>query len=161
MTRERDVLLAHLGTEREHVLAAGDGLSERDLTREAAPSGWSIAQMLNHLTYDGEIFWIGAILGGDEECIDLIQDGWNVPVTSGADAVAEYRRWARRSDAMLADLDLDASPRWWPPEEVFPFPPFADARDCLLRLLMETATHAGHLDIARELIDGHQHLVVG
>jgi hypothetical protein len=31
----------------------------------------------------------------------------------------------------------------------------------VLRLLMETATHAGHLDIARERIDGRQHLVVG
>ena len=30
----------------------------------------------------------------------------------------------------------------------------------LLRLLLETATHAGHLDMAREGIDGHQHLVV-
>ena len=70
------------------MLAAVEGLSEQDLTRAAAPSGWSIAQMLNHLTYDDEIFWAGAILGGDRECIALIQDGWNVWVTSGADAVA-------------------------------------------------------------------------
>ncbi|MDF2093712.1 DUF664 domain-containing protein [Knoellia sp. 3-2P3] len=76
-------------------------------------------------------------------------------------AVAEYRRWGRRSDAVLAEVDLDESPRWWPPEEVFPFPPFADARGCVYRLLVETATHAGHLDIAREQIDGRQHLVVG
>ena len=161
MTRERAALLAHLHAEREHVFAAVEGLSERDLTRAAVPSGWSIAELLNHLTYDDEIFWAGAILGGDEGCIGLIQDGWKVPVTSGADAVAQYRRWRRRSDAVLAEVDLDASARWWPPEQVFPFPPCADARDCVLRLLMETATHAGHLDIARERIDGRQHLVVG
>ena len=161
MTRERAELLAHLDAERRHVLAAVDGLGEEDLTRAAAPSGWSIAQLLNHLTYDDEIFWAGAILGGDEECIGLIQDGWKAAVTSGADAVAQYSHWRRRSDAVLAEVDLDASPRWWPPEEVFPFPPFKDARGCVLRLLMETATHAGHLDIARERIDGRQHLVVG
>lgn len=161
MTREREELLAHLDAERRHVLAAVEGLSEEDLTRVAAPSGWSIAQMLHHLTYDDEIFWAGAVLGGDQECIGLIQDGWKVPVTSGADAVALYSAWGRRSDAALAEVDLDAPPRWWPPAEVFPFPPFADARACVFRLLVETATHAGHLDIARERIDGRQHLVVG
>lgn len=161
MTRERAELLAHLDTERRHVLAAVEGLDEEDLTRPAAVSGWSIAHLLNHLTYDDEIFWVGAILGGDEECIGLIRDGWQVPVTSGAEAVARYDYWRRRSDAVLAEVDLDAPPRWWPPHEVFPFPPFADARRCGFRLLVETATHAGHLDMARERIDGHQHLVVG
>lgn len=161
MTRERAELLAHLDAQRGHVLAAVEGLSEADLTRPAAPSGWSLAQLLNHLTYDDEIFWGGAILGGDEECIGLIQDGWKLPVTSGADAVASYRRWGRHTGGLLAEVDLDAPPRWWPPEEVFPFPPFDDARGCLLRLLVETATHAGHLDLARERMDGRQHLVVG
>lgn len=160
MSRERAELLARLDAERGHVLAAVAGLSEEQLTRPAAPSGWSIAQLLQHLTYDDEIFWAGAVLGGDPECIGLLRDGWQVPVTSGADAVARYERWRRRSDAVLAEADLDQPPRWWPPEEVFPFPPFADSRSCVLRLLVETATHAGHLDIVREHIDGRQHLVV-
>jgi hypothetical protein len=161
MSSERAGLLAHLDAERGHVLAAVEGLDEHDLTRTVAPSGWSIAQLLNHLTYDVEIFWAGAIVGGDTECIGLIQDGWKAQVTTGAAAVEQYRRWRRRSDAVLAEVDLDASPLWWPPEDVFPVPPFADARRCVLRLLLETATHAGHLDIVREQIDGHQHLVVG
>ena len=160
MSRELDVLLAHLRSEREHVLAAVDGLGEDALTRVVAPSGWSIAQLLQHLTYDDEIFWVNAILGADDEAIGLVQDGWSVPVTSGADAVATYRRWAQRSDPVLASLDLDESPRWWPSEDVFPFPRFADARGCVYRVLVETATHAGHLDIVREAIDGHQHMVV-
>jgi len=111
MTRERAELLAHLDAERRHVLAAVEGLREQDLTRAAAPSGWSIAQLLTHLTYDDEIFWAGAVLGGDPECIGLLQDGWKVPVASGADAVAQYDRWRRRSDAVLADVDLDGPPR--------------------------------------------------
>ncbi len=160
MSREQDVLLAHLKSEREHVLAAVDGLDDGALTRTVAPSGWSIAQLLQHLTYDDEIFWVNAILGADEDAIGLVQDGWSVPVTSGADAVAAYRSWAQRSDAVLASLDLDETPRWWPSEDVFPFPRFADARGCVYRVLVETATHAGHLDIVRETIDGHQHMVV-
>ena len=160
MSRELDVLRAHLQTEREHVLSAVEGLGEEDLTRPVAPSGWSIAQLLNHLTYDDEIFWVGAILGGDEESIGLVQDGWQVPVTSGAASIAAYRDRGGRSDVVLAALDLDEAPRWWPPAEVFPFPPFADARGCVYRVLLETATHAGHLDLVRENIDGRQHMVV-
>ncbi len=71
-----------------------------------------------------------------------------------------YRHWSCRADAVLAEVDLDGPPRSWPSEEVFPFPPFVDVRQCLLRLLVKTATYAGHLDMAREGIDGHQHLVV-
>ncbi len=160
MTRERSVLLRHLQAERKHVLAAVDGLDEGDLTRVIALSGWSIAQLLNHLVYDDEIFWGCAIVGGDEEAIGLIQDGWTSPVTSGEEAVERYRHWSRRADVVLGEVDLDGPPLWWPSEEVFPFPPFADARQCVFRLLLETATHAGHLDMAREAIDGHQHLVV-
>lgn len=161
MTREREALLAHLDAERQHVLAAVAGLDEVDLTRPLTPSGWSVAQLLHHLTYDDEIFWLGAVVGGDEACVALVQDGWRVPVTSGADALATYGRWTARSRDLLADVDLDAPPGWWPPEELFPFPPFEDARSCVLRVLVETATHAGHLDIVREQLDGHQHLVVG
>ncbi len=160
MSRERDVLVAHLQSERAHVLAAVEGLCEDDLTRAVASSGWSMAQLLQHLTYDDEIFWVSAILGGDREAIGLVRDGWSVPVTSGAEAVATYRSWAERSDALLASVDLDAPPRWWPSEDVFPFPRFADSRGCVYRVLVETATHAGHLDIVRESVDGHQHLVI-
>jgi hypothetical protein len=161
MTRERSVLLGHLHAERSHVLAAVEGLGDEAMTRAVAPSGWSIAQLLNHLTYDDEIFWGCAIAGGDDEAVALIRDGWNVPVTSGVAAVELYRHWSSRADVVLGDVDLDAPPRWWPSKEVFPSPPFADVRQCAYRLLLETATHAGHLDMAREVIDGHQHLVVG
>ena len=144
----------------DHILEAIEGLDAAALTREVAPSGWSIANLLGHLAYDDEIFWGAAILGGDEEAIGLVQDGWQVPVTRGADAIATYRRWTMRVDDLLADLDLDSAPKWWPGPDVFPFPAFETSREVVLRLLTETATHAGHLDLAREHIDGHQHLVV-
>jgi len=33
-------------------------------------------------------------------------------------------------------------------------------RDGVLHVIAETATHAGHLDAVRELIDGRRHLVM-
>ena len=87
-------------------------------------------------------------------------DHGSATIQSGAETVERYRAWSGRTDRVLATTDLDAPPRWWPPADLFPFPPFGTARQGVFRLLVETATHAGHLDIVRELIDGHQHLVV-
>lgn len=161
MPGELDRILAHLSAERAHVRAACDGLSEADLTRSVVPSGWSMASMVTHLTFDDEIFWGCAILGGDEGAIGLLQDGWSVPVGTGAAALERYEEWCARTDSHLRRADLDAAPRWWPGPEIFPFPAFPQAALAGWRLVMETATHAGHLDVARELIDGRQHLVVG
>lgn len=160
MSGELVVLVEQLDEARAHVLATVDGLDEEQLTSVHAPVGWSISQLLNHLTFDDEIFWGGAIVGGDHACIALITDGWRLPTPSGADAIARYRRWSSHTTELLHDVDLNSPPRWWPPREIFPFPAFPDARRCVLRLLAETHTHAGHLDIIREGIDGHQHLVV-
>lgn len=159
-SRAIELLLGHLDHEREHVLAAVEGLSEDELTRVVAPSGWSIAALLSHLTYDDEIFWIQAIVGGDDAALDQIQDGWQAPFESGAAAVARYREAVERSRTLLAETDLTQPPAWWPPEEVFPFGAFQDGQQCVFRVLVETATHAGHLDVVREQLDGRQHLVV-
>lgn len=161
MEPERQLLAAHLTAARQHVRATCEGLSEEDLVRTVVPSGWSMASMLNHLTFDDEIFWGCAILGGDEEAVALVQDGWAVPVSSGAESLERYAVWAARTDEILRTADLDAPPRWWPGEDVFPFPAFPHAHLVVGRLLVETSTHAGHMDVARELVDGHQHLVLG
>lgn len=60
------------------------------------------------------------------------------------------------SDAILAARSLEA-PLGAPDEAP---PGYDDVRAVLVHLLVETATHAGHLDAARELIDGRQHLVL-
>lgn len=160
MSHPRDLLLAHLDHEREHVLACVDGLTEADLVRQVVPSGWTMAGLLSHLAHDDEIFWLGAVLAGDPESIAQVQDGWRAAPAGSAAAVPFYRESIARSRELLADVDLDAPPAWWPPPEVFPGAPFADGWQAVHRVLTETATHAGHLDIARELIDGHQHLVL-
>ena len=74
--------------------------------------------------------------------------------------MTRYREAVQKTRSILATSDLSDPPRWTPPPEVFPFPPFEDSWQCGFRLLSETATHAGHLDLVRETLDGHQHLVV-
>lgn len=154
-------LLAHLEEQRRHVLRGVEGLTDGQLEWAMVPSGWTITRLLTHLTYDDEMFWIGAVLGGETSAIEALRDGW-APIDgmSGAEAVALYRSEIRRSNELLAGLDLSAAPRWWPPATVFDAPPMRSGREVLFRVLTETAVHAGHLDIVRELIDGHQHIVV-
>lgn len=153
-------LLAALARERAHVLRAVDGLSEDDLGRPVTASGWSITQLLNHLALDDEMFWISAVLGGNASAISELHDGWSSTPMTGAQAVEVYRRRIALSDDVLATVDLEAPPRWWPPAEVFGGAPMSDGYEVVLRVLTETSVHAGHLDIVREGIDGHQHLVV-
>lgn len=144
----------------DHILEAIEGLDAAALTREVAPSGWRIANLLGHLAYDDEIFWAQAILCGDPAAIGHVQNGWEVEWSDPLDAVRNYRATVDRTRDLLDGIDLAAAPKWWPPQEVFPFPQYATGWECAFQLLVDVHTHAGHLDLVRELIDGRQHLVV-
>lgn len=158
-TPAQQTLLGLLGFQREHVLAPIEGLTEEQATTPMVASGWTVVTLLNHLAYDDETFWIGAVLAGDPVAIAAVRDGWREGPTTLAEAAAGYREAVARSERLLADADLDAPPAWTPPRSVFdaPVPPHGAA--LVGRVLMETATHAGHLDIVRELIDGRQFMV--
>lgn len=154
------LLLQQLANERQHVLRTVDGLAEDAMHRVMVPSGWTIVRLLNHLAFDDEMFWISAVLGGDRQAIGALHDGWASDPMTGAEAIEAYRREIGRSDNILAGIDLDAPPRWNPPASVLDAPPMRSGREVLFRVLAETSVHAGHLDIVRELLDDHQHLVV-
>ncbi len=160
---QRDLTRA-LSFAREHVLAAVDGLDADALRRPVAPSGWTCLSLLHHLTLDVERFWFAAIVAAEPAAISEIVDGqvdaWQVGPEVAASAIVEgYRSAVGRAEAILAVTDLDAAPGWWP-EHLFGSWRYDTVRQILLHVLSETATHAGHLDIVRELIDGHQHLVL-
>jgi len=158
--RERDALLQALRAQREHVLASVSGLPEEALRRPVLPSGWTCLGLVQHLALDVERFWFRAVVAG--ESVELLSgdEAWRVGDDLASDAVlTAYRDEARRCDAILATTALDAGPAWWP-AEVFPDLPAWDLRETILHVLTETACHAGHLDAARELLDGHQHLVL-
>ncbi len=69
-----------------------------------------------------------------------------------------YREECARADAVVARMSLDTPPAWWP--DFFGDFRMDDLREVLLHVIVETATHAGHLDAVRELIDGHQWIVL-
>lgn len=100
------------------------------------------------------------MLAGDPEAIAQVCDGWNAPTGSGPEAIERYRAATLRHDAHLAEIDLDDPPAWTPPPEVLDAPMFVNGWQVVQRVILETATHAGHLDLVRELIDGRQHLVL-
>lgn len=160
MSALQEALIAQLEHHRGHVLSAIDGLRESALDQTVAPSGWTLRGMVTHLLFDVEIFWMGAVLGGDRTAIARICDGWSAPSIPGHRLRWEYRRAAEIGTTHVRGVDLDAEPRWLPPPGLFGGPGLTSGLEVFLRALGETATHAGHMDMARERLDGHQHLVV-
>ena len=160
---EKTRLLESLQGQREHVVAILEGLDETTARRAVAPSGWNVLQLVQHLSRDDERFWFSAVVGGHQAAIEATfadGDAWQVdPDRTLADVLAEYRSETERSAAVLDAADLDAAPTWWP-EEIFPDWRMEDVRQVVLHVITETATHAGHLDLVRELLDGRQWIVL-
>jgi hypothetical protein len=151
-TREREVLLDWLNGQRAHVLGVLQGLSEEDLWRPVLPTGWSCVALVRHLAVDVERFWFRGVAAG--EPVDLDDDtGWQPSPDEPAQAVFDlYRREIELSNAALAGISLDAGPARWP--DYFGDWRLADVREVIMHALTDTATHAGHLDAVRELLDG-------
>ena len=163
MTAEAELLLAHLRSQRRHVLGILDGLDEEALRRPVLPSGWSCLGLVRHLAMDDERFWFRGVVAGEQGVRDEVaastESSWQLqPDDTGASVLARYREEAGRTDAIVASTPLDAAPEWWP--DFFGEFRLDDLREVLLHVITETAVHAGHLDAARELIDGRTWLVV-
>lgn len=111
------------------------------------------------MTLDVERVWLRAVMAG--ESLDLPEgyDGWIAPeLQSDEDLLEQYANECRLATAAVDKLRLDAEPAWW--FEDGGDPPYSSLREILLHVIVETATHAGHLDICRELVDGGQRLVL-
>jgi Protein of unknown function (DUF664) len=99
-------------------------------------------------------------MAGEQAVIDeLAGDGWlvasDVPV---ADVFDTYRQEIDRADAIISATPPDAKPAWWP--DFFGDFRLDDLRDVMLHVITETANHAGHADVVRELIDGRRWMVL-
>ena len=156
---EQRVLMETLRAQRAHVLIALDGLSKEALLRPVLPSGWTCLGLVQHLALDVERFWFRAVVAGEHVELCAGDEAWRVDPSNAAAVLDLYRAEAERSDAIIAATRLDAGPAWWP-TEVFAGMPERDLRATVLHVVTETACHSGHLDAARELLDGHQHLVL-
>ncbi|MDQ2847857.1 MAG: DinB family protein [Actinomycetota bacterium] len=161
---ERTTLLSHLTAQRNHVLDTVDGLTDDELRRPLLPSGWTCLGLIRHLTLDGERFWFRGPVAADPVVIEAVEngpdDGWQVAASVPADAVLEeYRQEIERSNEIVAGTALDSPPSWWP-ASLFDGWRVDNLREIILHMIAETACHAGHLDAARELLDGRQWLVL-
>lgn len=158
---ERAALLLCLSKQREHVLGALEGLPEQAQRQPKLPSGWTCAGLVQHLALDVERFWFRQVMTGEQiEPDEFGDDGWQVrPEVSAAAVLDLYRREIELTDKIIAGTTLEARPGWWP--DFFPAGFHLDnLRQVLLHVIAETACHAGHMDAARELIDGSQWMVL-
>jgi hypothetical protein len=157
MEGETGLLLRHLNQQRDHVLGILDGVPDELLLRPVLPSGWPCLGLVRHLTFDVERFWFQEIAAGqsvDEAAAEEGDDVWRVPAgLTGAEVFGRYRREIERANDIITATDLGAPPKYWP-EEQWPDWRMTDLRAIVLHVLTETACHAGHLDAARELLDG-------
>ena len=157
MTKECATLLRYLNNQREHVLGILEGLPDEALRRPVLPTGWTCLGLVRHLTIDVELLWFRAVTAG--EPFEPGAEGWRVGPDEPARTVLDaYRREIEHANAIIAVTPLDAPPAWWP-EDHFGEWRLHDLRDLIMHVITETACHAGHLDAARELIDGQTWLI--
>ena len=136
--------LVHL---REGAIYKAEGLDDEQLRWRPAPTANSIGQLVVHLGL-AERLWLRAIFAG--EPMDMawrstmfdLPHGW-----TAEDAIAAYR-----AETAAADRVLDEATSFDEPSRG-PFRP-TTLRWVVLHLIEETARHAGHMDITRELLDG-------
>ena len=149
-------LRRYLQDAREALLWKLDGLSEYDVRRPLVPTGTNLLGLVKHVTgvemgYFGDTFGRPCAdqLPFDES--DPMSDMFAAPSESREFLTGLYRRAWAHSDATIEALPLDAVGHvpWWPADrnEV-------TLHHVLVRVAAETARHAGHADIVRELIDG-------
>jgi uncharacterized damage-inducible protein DinB len=167
---ESRMLLGFLQYQRDSVLKIVEGLAEEAWQTPVVPSGWTVAGMLWHLG-GVEHHWLQHVTTGvmaeqqpgEEEGND--EEGEYDPFAAfvcdepSADLIANYRDECRRSDEVLVVTPLDAAPRglgFHPDTEYTK--QITSVRWIVLHVIEETAAHSGHLEIARELLDGKTRL---
>lgn len=105
------------------------------------------------LGYFGEAF--GRPHGEDTPWLaadaEMNADMWATADETRDDIEGLYRRAWACADATIEALDLDSTGAvpWWPEERRV-----VTLHQILVHMISETARHAGHADIVRELIDG-------
>jgi hypothetical protein len=159
MTEIKHELHRKLREERAAVLATLEGVGEYDLRRPMTPTGTNLLGLVKHLA-SVEYRYLGDSFGRPApETLSWVEDGsdyegadmWAKADESSDYLIGLYRRAAAHSDETIELLELDspASVPHWPQERRQ-----TTLGVLLIRVLDETAHHAGHLDIVREMIDG-------
>ncbi|MER7932821.1 MULTISPECIES: DinB family protein [unclassified Streptomyces] len=148
---EKDILHTSLDRHRDAVLWKLEGLDDEQLRRPMTPSGTNLLGLVKHLA-SVEYGWFVESFGGEVEPLwfdPYTDDDLTVgPGETTRQILDFYGRARAAADAVITGRPLDALGRpGWRDHEV-------SLRWVLVHMIEETARHAGHLDILRELIDG-------
>ncbi|MGH3434134.1 MAG: DinB family protein [Thermocrispum sp.] len=144
---------------RANLLSKLDGLGEYDVRRPLVPTGTNLLGLVKHLA-GVEVGYLGESLGrpapfplpwNDDGSVWESADMWATAEESREYLVGLYLQACAHSDESIARLPLQAPAEvaWWPQERRH-----TTFGHLLVRVTAETAQHAGHADIIRELIDG-------
>jgi hypothetical protein len=141
---ERDTLTGLLQYKRESIVRKVEGVSDSDARRALVPSGTTLLWLVQHVNF-AETIWVVHRFAGEEFTVPANSA---IPSATLTEAVTNYRAIWEQVDAIVAAHSLDDL--------------CADTGDdhptnlrwVLMHMLEETARHAGHADILRELIDG-------
>jgi uncharacterized damage-inducible protein DinB len=148
---EKRSLHVSLDRHRDAVLWKVEGLDDAELRRPMTPSGTNLLGMVKHLA-TVEYGWFCETFGRPSEALPFDEDDpeadmrVNSDETTG-DILAFYGRARAAADQVIDEVDLDQTGTSWSGETV-------SMRWVLIHMIEETARHAGHADILRELIDG-------
>jgi hypothetical protein len=159
--QQRKAVLHFLQYQRDSVLSVVSGLDEKAWHTSVVPSGWTPAGFVEHLG-SMERHWFQQVIAGREDVLpwDEGRPPYD-PVAaftcdrSAAEILGYYQEQCARSDEVLAQVALSDRPRGRhgdpdnePPSVLW----------VVLHVIEETAAHSGHLEIARELLDGRTDL---
>jgi hypothetical protein len=153
---EKALLHAHLKDARDALIWKLEGLDEEDRRRPMTPTGTNLIGLVKHMTWI-EGWYLCELLDRPRPRLDWEWDvdaAWGhhshmyaTPEETTEHLIAAYRATSAAADRAIEDLGLDAVGKHWSGETV-------SLRSMLLTVLVDTARHAGHSDIVREMIDG-------
>ena len=148
---EKESLQVALDRHRDAVLWKLEGVSDEDLRRPMVPSGTSLLGLVKHLAAV-EYGWFCGTFGRETEPLPFDDDDPDAdlrvePEETTADLLAFYGRARAAADRAIDEVGLEETGMAWFGEPV-------TMRWVLIHMVEETARHAGHVDILRELIDG-------
>jgi uncharacterized damage-inducible protein DinB len=152
---ERSTLMAMLQYTRDTAAEKCSGLDPELSGAVLVPTSplTTIGGVVNHMRWV-EHSWIeNRFVGGpdlgpwtEEEPDKEFSDGATLPLQ---EVLEGYVEQARRTDAIIADLDLDDRSK-----TAFRKGGYPTLRWVILHLIEENARHNGHLDLLREMADG-------
>ena len=155
---EAAALRHFLQAQRTGALTIINGLTETQLRTPALPSGWTPLGLIEHLGH-AERHWFQEVAQGaakdlpwtDEPTAAAPEAPFTTPHPT-TEVIAFYRTQCELSDAVLSSTPLNTRPLGRHEEAMDD--DVTDLRWIALHMIEETARHAGHLDAARELLDG-------